>query len=316
MRPVYNTMPLDPQAEKVLQLLAGLKFPPLPTLEPAKARELSAKYRGKPRRRQPVPRVCDRTIPTPAGNLPLRIYTPDSNAPLPALVYFHGGGWVLGNLDAADNTCWSISLKAECVVISVDYRLAPEHKFPAALEDAYAAIQWVVFHATELHINPTRIAVAGDSAGGNLAAAVTLMARDRGELDLAYQLLIYPVIQNNFNTESYLKYASGFGLMRDDMIWFWNHYLADEADGKNPYASPILAENLSNLPPALIITAECDVLRDEGLAYAAKLQEAGVSVQLWQGEGMIHDFVGMAQVLDQGKEAIAYISTQLRQALS
>jgi acetyl esterase len=307
-------MPLDPQAEKILKLIARLNIPPLQTLEPTTAREITAQYRGKPRRWQPVPKVKNRTISTPVGDIPIRIYTPKGNAPMPVLVYFHGGGWVLGDLDGADSICWHISLKAECVVVSVDYRLAPEHKFPAALEDAYAALKWVVAHAVELHIDLARVGVGGDSAGGNIAAAVALMARDQGEPKLVYQLLIYPVIQNNFNTESYLKYASGFGLTRDEMIWFWQHYLADEADAQNHYASPILAEELSNLPPALIITGECDVLRDEGLAYGAKLQAAGVSVQLWEGEGMIHSFVGMAQVLDKGKEAIAYITTQLRQA--
>lgn len=309
-------MPLDPQAEKILKLIARLKIPPLPTLEPATARKITAQYRGKPRRWQLVPKVKNRTIPTPVGDIPIRIYTPKSNAPMPVLVYFHGGGWVLGDLDAADSICWNISLKAECVVVSVDYRLAPEHKFPAALDDAYATLKWVVANAIELHIDPARVGVGGDSAGGNIAAAVALMARDKAEPELVYQLLIYPVIHNNFNTESYLKYASGFGLTRDEMIWFWQHYLADEADAQNPYVSPILAEDLSNLPPALIITGECDVLRDEALAYAAKLQEAGVAVQLWEGEGMIHSFVGMAQVLDKGKEAIAYITTRLRQAFA
>lgn len=307
-------MPLDPQAEKILKLIAKLNIPPLPTLEPAKAREITAQYRGKPRRWQPIPKVKNRTIRTPVGDIPIRIYTPKGNAPMPVLVYFHGGGWVLGDLDAADSICWNISLKAECVVVSVDYRLAPEHKFPAALEDAYAALKWVVANAIELHIDPARVGVGGDSAGGNIAAAVALMARDKGEPKLVYQLLIYPVIQNNFDTESYLKYGSGFGLTREEMIWFWQHYLADEADAQNHYASPILAEKLSNLPPALIITGECDVLRDEALAYGEKLQAAGVSVKLWEGEGMIHSFVGMAQVLDRGKDAIAYITTQLRQA--
>lgn len=305
-------MSLDPQAEKILKLIAKLNIPPLPTLEAAIAREITAKYRGKPRRWQLVPKVKNLTIPTPAYDIHIRIYTPKGNAPMPALVYFHGGGWVLGDLDAADSICFSLSSLAECVVVSVDYRLAPEHKFPAALEDAYTTLKWVVANAIELHIDPARVGVAGDSAGGNIAAAVALLARDKGEPKLAYQLLIYPVIQNNFNTESYLKYASGFGLTRDEMIWFWQHYLVDETDAQNPYASPILAEDLSNLPPTLIITALCDVLRDEGLAYAAKLKDAGVSVQLWQGEGMIHSFVSIPQ-LDKGKEAIAYITTQLRQ---
>lgn len=307
-------MPLDPQAQKLLQQLAGLKLPLLVTLEPGQARELAAKLRGKPFRRNAFPKVEDRTIPGIGGEIPIRIYTPDGNSPFPVLVYFHGGGWVLGDLDAVDSTCCALCLGAKCVVVSVDYRLAPEHKFPAALEDAYTAIQWVVSNATAINIDPMRVAVAGDSAGGNLAAAVALMARDRREPVLMYQLLLYPVTHYNFDTQSYQLYGQGdYGLRKDEMIWFWHHYLASEADGKNSYASPLLAKNLSNLPPTLMITAECDVLLDEDLAYANRLQEAGVPVLLWQGEGMIHNFVGMAQVLDRGKDAIAYISSQLRQ---
>jgi acetyl esterase len=307
-------MPLDLQAQKVLKLIAKLNIPPLPTMEPVKAREITAKYRGKPRRRKSPPIVEDKTISTSAGDIPIRIYTPKSNIATPAIAFFHGGGWVLGDLDAADSICWEISSQACCVVVSVDYRLAPEHKFPAALEDGYAAIKWIVANADQLNINPNNIGVAGDSSGGNIAAAVALMARDKGEIELFYQLLLYPVIHNDFNRASYLEYASGFGLTRDEMIWFWQLYLNDETEAKNPYVSPILAADLSNLPPTLIIVAECDVLRDEAVAYAEKLQQAGVSVKLWEGKGTIHSFVGMASILDRGKEAIAFITTQLRQA--
>lgn len=310
-------MPIDPKAQRLLQQLAELNIPPLSTLEPVEARELSAKFRGRLLKPKTPPTVENLTIPGPEEEIPVRIYTPEGNSPFPLLVYFHGGGWVVGDLDAVDNTCRALCLGAGCMVISVDYRLAPEYKFPAALEDAYAAIQWLAANASGMGGDATRLAVAGDSAGGNLAAAVALMARDKGELSLSYQLLIYPVTHCYFDTESYLTYGEGdYGLRRDEMIWFWQHYLADEAEGKNPYASPLLAEDLSGLPPALIVTAECDILRDEAEAYAASLKAAGVSVQLWRVKGMIHNFVSMAQVLHQGKDAIAYISAQLRQAFA
>ncbi|MCL1463438.1 alpha/beta hydrolase [Argonema galeatum] len=302
-------MPLDPQVQKLLQQLAQLELPPLTTLSPSQARELAAKLRGKPLRPLALASVENRTIP---GDIAIRIYTPHGKKPLPVLVFFHGGGWVLGDLDVADSTCRSLAKDVGCVVVSVDYRLAPEHKFPAAVEDAYAATVWVANNASVINADVTRIAVAGDSAGGNLAAAVALMARDRGEPALAYQVLIYPVTQYAFDTESYREYAEGCGLTKEEMIWFWRHYLANTADGENPYASPLLAENLSQLPPALIITAECDVLRDEALAYATRLRSAGVSVYLKQYDGMIHGFVGMALVLDGGKNAIADIAAQLR----
>lgn len=306
-------MPLDPQAKKLLQQLAEMELPPLSTLEALQARELVAKLRGKELRPQAVGRVENRTL----LNIPVRIYTPESSTPLPVLVYFHGGGWVLGNLDAADNICRSLANGGGCIVVSVDYRLAPEHKFPAAVEDAYAVTNWVAKNAAALHGDSTRIAVGGDSAGGNLAAAVALMARDQGEPSLVYQLLIYPATQYGFETQSYQEFGQGgFGLTKEEMVWFWHHYLADAADGQNPYASPLLANTLTKLPPACIITAECDVLRDEAEAYAARLQSAGVSVQRHRYDGMIHSFVGMGAVLDQGKQALTDIAAELRIALA
>lgn len=309
-------MPLDPQVEKFLQQLAQLQLPPLTSLSPVQARELAAKLQGKPLRSPRVPKVENRTIPG-KQEIPIRIYTPEGNRPFPMLVYFHGGGWVLSDLDTADSTCRDLSLGAECVVVSVDYRLAPEHKFPAAVEDAYAATLWVAENAAALNGDVTRIAVAGDSAGGNLAAAVTLMARDRKQPALVYQVLIYPVTRYGFDTESYREYGKGgFGLTKDEMVWFWHHYLDNTEDGQNPLASPLLAENLSQLPPALIIIAEFDVLRDEAEAYATRLQSAGVPVQVLRYEGMIHAFVGVAQVIDRGKDAIADIAKHLQIAFT
>lgn len=305
-------MSLNPQVQKFLQQLDRLELPALTTLEPAQARELAAKVRGKALKPPAVFHIENRTIPGGDGNIPVRIYSPQSSTPLPVLVYFHGGGWVLGDLDAADNICRLLARDAKCVVVSVDYRLAPEHKFPAAVEDAFAATAWCAANAAVINGEPTRIAVGGDSAGGNLAAAVALMARDKGSPAIVHQLLIYPVTCYGFETESYRLYGQGgYGLSHDEMVWFWHHYLSSGEDGQNPYASPLLADSLSNLPPALIITAECDVLRDEAEAYGARLQEAGVPVWLKQYAGMIHSFVGWASVLDAGKQAIADIAAQL-----
>lgn len=309
-------MSLDPQVQEFLVQFDRLGLPPLSSLEPVGARELAAKLRGKPLKPLAVFRVENRAIPGADGDIPVRIYTPKSSAPLPVLVYFHGGGWVLGDLDAADPICRSLANGAECVVVSAGYRLAPEHRFPAAAEDAFAAARWVAQNAAALGGDPGRIAVAGDSAGGNLAAAVALMARDRGSPHLAYQLLIYPVTQYGFDSESYRQYERGCGLSKEEMVWFWDRYLSRAADGKNPYASPLLAESLNHLPPALIVTAECDVLRDEAEAYAARLEAAGVPVRLWRYDGMIHSFIGLAPVVDRGKQALAEIAGQLRSDLS
>jgi acetyl esterase len=305
-------MPLDPQAQKFLQQIAQLNLPPLVTAEPTQARELLAQLKAKPLKPELIANIQNRTI-TSQVDIPIRIYTPRLDTQLPIVVYLHGGGWVLGDLDGVDPICRSIANQADCIVVSVDYRLAPEHKFPAAVEDAYAVTNWVTNNAGDINGDKTRIAIAGDSAGGNIAAAVALMARDKGELSLIYQVLIYPVTQYGFDTESYQKYGQGdFGLSKEEMIWFWHHYLVNVADGQHPYASPLLANNLNNLPPAYILTAEYDVLRDEAEAYAAKLESAGVPVKLQRYDGMIHSFVGLSLVIDQGKSAIADIATQLR----
>jgi acetyl esterase len=255
-------------------------------------------------------------IPGPGGEIPVRIYRPSDDDRLPALVYFHGGGWVLGNLDSHDATCRLLTNGAQCVVISVDYRLAPEHKFPAAADDAYAATTWVAENAAPLGIDPRRIAVGGDSAGGNLAAAVTLMAKEQGEPSIAYQVLIYPVTNHSFDTTSYETNAEGYMLTRRSMIWFWNHYLAEPADGQNAYASPLQADDLGGLPPALVITAEFDPLRDEGAAYAERLKQAGVPVKYTDYPGMIHGFFGMSLMLDTAKQAVSDVCGEVRSAFA
>jgi acetyl esterase len=307
-------MPLDPQAKAVMEQLAALGFPPAHTVSPQEAR---ANNRAGPRAKGPeVGRVEDRTIPGPESTLPVRIYTPEGAGPFQLLVWFHGGGWVVGDLDTADATCRNLAVGAGCVVISVDYRLAPEIKFPGPAEDCYAATRWVEQNAASINVDPGRIAVGGDSAGGNLAAAVSLMARDRGASLPIFQLLVYPVTDRNFDTQSYVNNSEGYQLTRDGMLWYWDHYLKDDADAFNPYAAPLQASDLSGLPPALVITAEYDPLRDEGEAYGRRLEAAGVPTVCKRYDGMIHGFFGMAAVLDKGKQAVEEASSTLQGAFA
>ncbi len=297
-------MPLHPQAQAFLDKIAAAGVPPVEALTLEELRMAIAwrrSYAGLP---ETIAKVEDRTILSATGELPLRIYTPEGQAPFPVLVFFHGGGWTTGDLDTMDTPLRALTNRVGCVVVSVDYRLAPEHKFPAAIEDAYTATRWVAENASAVQGDPTRIAVGGDSAGGNLAAAVALMARERGGPFLIYQLLVCPVTNHDFNTASYQENGDGYLLTKNSMVWFWNHYLKDEDDGRHPYASPLQAQDLSGLPPALVITAEYDPLRDEGEAYAARLQKAGVSVVIKRYEGMIHGFFEMAALLDTSRLAI------------
>jgi acetyl esterase len=233
---------------------------------------------------------------------------------LPLLVFFHGGGFVIGDIDTHDATCRGLAKAAHCIVVSVDYRLAPEHPFPAAPEDCYAATVWVADNAASLGGDGARLAVGGDSAGGNLAAVVALMARDRGGPALTHQLLIYPVIDHNFDTASYVENGRGYLLSREMMMWFWGLYLEDAGDGSKPYASPIRAEDLSGLAAATIISAEFDPLRDEGEAYARRLGDADVAVTARRYDGMVHGFFAMTAVLDRAREAVAFAAAELRRA--
>ncbi|WP_043929788.1 alpha/beta hydrolase [Bacillus sp. EB01] len=305
-------MALDPQAKFLLEQMEAAGAPPMNTLSPEEARATTdfSALAGEP---EEVGKVENRTIPGPSGEIPVRIYTPKGEGPFPALVYYHGGGWVIGNLETVDIPCRLLTNLANCVVVSVDYRLAPEHKFPAAADDSYAAAKWVVENAASIQVDAERVAIGGDSAGGNLAAVVALMARDKGEISLAFQMLVYPVTNHSYATESYMENAEGYLLTKDSMVWFWNHYLRNEEDGKNPYASPLQAEDLSGLPPALVLTGEFDPLRDEGEAYAERLRDAGVQVKAKRYDGMIHGFFWMPGVLAQGRKSIEDAATALRQ---
>ncbi|MFB4162959.1 alpha/beta hydrolase [Alteribacillus sp. JSM 102045] len=308
-------MTLDPQAKFILEQMEAEEAPLLHTLTPEEARESidMGPLAGEP---EEVGKVENRTIPGPAGDIPVRIYTPQGQGPFPALVYYHGGGWVIGDLDGVEVPCRLLTNRANCVVVSVDYRLAPEHKFPAAADDAFAAAKWVVGNASTIQVDAERVAVGGDSAGGNLAAVVAQMARDKGGPSICFQMLVYPVTNHSYETDSYHENADGYFLTKDSMVWFWNHYLRDETDGKNLYVSPLLAENLSGLPPALVLTAEYDPLRDEGEAYAERLKNAGVPVEVTRYSGMIHGFFWMPGVLQQGKQAIEQSANALIKVFS
>ncbi len=301
---------LDPQIRAILEYVEAADGVPLESLPPVEARQAAidglAPWRGDP---DPLPSVEDRVIAGPDGAIPIRIYTPDTVGPKPALVYFHGGGWVLCDLDTHDVICRTIARRSGAVVIAVDYRLAPEHKFPAAVIDCYAATCWVAAHATELGIDPHRIAVGGDSAGGNLAAVMALQSRDEGGPPIALQVMVYPVTDlSSFDTPSYKEFADGYFLTAAEMVWFRDHYLARPEDARCSHASPLLAHDLHGLPPALIITAECDPLRDEGEAYARRLEEAGVRVRCTRYAGMIHPFFSLVGGVRQSHEAIAEVA--------
>jgi len=232
------------------------------------------------------------------------------------LVYYHGGGWVIGDLYTHDGLCRSITNAARCAVASVDYRLAPESKYPVPVEDSYGALRWVAANAARLALDPRRVAVGGDSAGGNLATVMALMAQERRGPALVHQVLIYPVTDHDLDTASYLENATGYVLTREGMRWFWTHYLAREAQGREPHASPLRAASLAGLPPALVITAEHDPLRDEGEAYAARLRDAGVPVTLTRYPGMFHGFVRMTRILDKARTALDEIAGSLQKAFA
>lgn len=306
-------MPLDEDVKQLLAVMAPEGSPELHEIGVEAAREgMAAAFQSD--NVEEVAKVENRTFPGPDGDVPLRIYWPAGDGPHPALVYFHGGGWVLCNLDTHDGPCRALTNQASCVVVSVDYRLAPENKFPKGLDDCAAALHWTAQNAAALGIDASRIAVGGDSAGGNLAAAVALKNRDENGPDLCHQLLVYPVTDARRNTPSYQQNAKGYFLSADAMKWFWGEYLNDDSEGENPLASPLRATSLKNLPAATVITAEFDPLRDEGEAYGEQLAAAGVPVECRRWDGIIHGFFGMGDMLPKGKEAIRYAAGRLRES--
>jgi len=306
-------MPLHPQAQAFLEALAAQNRPSWQELGPEASRVLFASLTelfGEP---PAVYRVADQTV---AGHIPLRIYTPTkSNEALPGVLYFHGGGWVLGDIATHDTLCRRLANASGCVIISVDYRRAPEHRYPAALEDCYAATCFVAQNAADLGVDANLLMVAGDSAGGNLAAAVALKSRQTGTPALEAQLLIYPVIEPRFDGWSYRNFAEGYGLTRASMIWFWQQYWGDDLDATDELVVPSRATSLSGLPPAHVVTAEFDVLRDEGERFAGLLGAAGVPTNLRRYDGMLHGFVQFSGVFDVGRQAIAEMGSAMRELL-
>jgi acetyl esterase len=307
---------LLPEIRSLLDQQATSGRPPLhhQSVEQARAFHVAdaAALNGPP---APVAAVADRRVPGPAGELPVRVYTPEGEPPFPIVVFFHGGGWVVGTLDTYDPLCRALAAATPAVVVSVDYRLAPEHRWPAAVEDAYAATEWASRNAAALGGVQHRLAVAGDSAGGNLAAVVALGARDRGGPAIAFQLLVYPALDAAGDTASWREYADGYHLTADGMRWYWDHYLGG-ADGAAPDASPLRAAFVGGLPPALVIGAEYDILRDEGEAYAARLAEAGVDASASRHAGVVHGFVRWRAVTGAAGDALQEAATALRSALA
>jgi acetyl esterase len=309
---------LDPQMKIMLDVFnaAGPMFLRAETAEQARAK-MRALLEANPIPPPPIYRVEDRHIPGADGNVAARIYTPEATPPMGVLVYFHGGGWVLGDLESHDRVCRALANQAGCTVVSVDYRLAPEHVFPAGAEDCYAATKWVSENAASIGGDPARLAVGGDSAGGNLAAVVAMMARDRGGPAIKFQLLFYPVTDCALDTPSQKEFAAdGHVLSRADMEWFWKNYLDPSTEKNNPYACPLRAKNLKSLPAALVLTASHDPLRDEGERFAERLIAAGVSVTCTRYEGVTHGFVSFADGLDKGKEGQRQAADALKAAFA
>jgi acetyl esterase len=311
---------LHPQAQALLDLMIERAVPPTHTLSPADARSF---YRERRAITQPAPpavaEVRDLQAEGPAGAIPLRLYRPQhsaaGDAPAPVLVYFHGGGWVIGDLDTHDTLCRELANGSGCTVIAVDYRMGPEHPFPAAVDDSLAATRWVRDHAAELRVDASRLAVGGDSAGGNLAAVVAIAARDAGDLPIAFQLLIYPATDQRRGAPSHVNNGQGYLLTRETIEYFHNHYIADAETDLDWRASPLLAADLSSLPPALVLTAGFDPLHDEGLQYAQRLTQSGSRSTHIDFSLQIHGFITMGRVIDEANAAVAICAAELRRAL-
>ena len=309
-------MPLDPQVARWRDRRVADQARPLytQTLAEARAADL-AEIQAGGGTPEPVHEVVNLTMPATEGELPLRLYRPSGQPRLPALVYFFGGGWTLGQIDTCDGICRTLANAVGCVVVAAGYRLAPEHKFPVAVHDCFDAVSWVAEHAEELGVDPARLAVGGDSAGGNLAAAVTLLAKQRGGPPLVAQLLVYPNTCFGADTPSLRENDDPSMFNRRSVAWYWAHYLSSPSDGSDPLASPLLAADHAGLPPALVITAEYDPLRDEAEQYAQRLAEAGVPTELSRYDGMMHGFFLMYPMLDGGRRAVEQAVAFLRARL-
>ena len=310
---------LHPQARALLDLMVERGVPPTHTLTPVDARNF---YRERRFFTQPdapeVAELRDLAAEGPHGPIPLRLYRPigSSRTPLPVLVYCHGGGWVIGDLDTHDTLCRELANGSGCAVVAVDYRMGPEHRFPTAVEDAYAATRWVRAQAAALGLDAARLAVGGDSAGGNLAAVVSLLARDAGDLPIAFQLLIYPATDMRRGHASHSTNGQGYMLTADSISYYHDHYINDPMHDLDWRASPLLHPDVSRLPPALLLTAGYDPLRDEGLDYARALTAAGNRATYVCFERQIHGFITMGRVIDEAHAAVSLCAAELRRALA
>lgn len=306
-------MPLHPQAKQLIDRAKAAALPPLHTLSVADARARMASAFISTGEREEVHQIEEHTIPTPNGGINARLYRPCSEVGIPAILFFHGGGWILNSIETHDSLCRSLANLTRAVVVSVDYRLAPESKYPAASDDAWDAAQWLALNALPLGIDVHRIAVAGDSSGATLATVVALRTRETDNLKLCAQLLAYPVTDHcEAGATSYATHASGYSLGRDTMRWFWSHYVNEAPVLNDPYLCPLQAKSLTEMPPTYLITAEFDPLHDEGEAYAHRLKEAGVPVQYECLQGHMHGFLMQTRFLDDAKDALTRAADFLR----
>jgi acetyl esterase/lipase len=308
-------MPLDHDAEILIKMIQEANRPTFESVGAVAARDLfMAGRKALSPDPMPIAETRDVAIPGSGGPIPARLYRSAKNGTLPVLVFFHGGGWVVGNIDSHEAMCRHIANRAECAVVSVDYRMGPEHKFPAAVEDCFAATAWTADNGASLGVDPGRLAIGGDSAGGNLAAVVSLLARDKGAPRIAYQVLIYPATDAAMRHDSVARYAEGYVLTRATMRWFYEQYLRTPDDAADWRVSPLLAPDLSRLPPAYVLTAGYDPLCDEGDAYAARLAAAGVPVTHRRFPGQVHGFVTNGRVIRAAETALDEVAAALKSA--
>ena len=312
-------MPLDPQIETILGLIKQSGLPEVWQLTPDQAREQYLMRVRKLEVKQSIHRTEDRRIPGPDSDLPIRVYWPREAKPgelFPVLLWLHGGGFVIGNLDTHDSVCRMLAEQADCMVVAVDYRLAPEFKFPAAVDDSHAVLRWLASHGSEIGVDAKRIAVGGDSAGGNLAAVLSILARDQGFPPIALQLLIYPCTAPEPETASHHKFAEGYVLSRNSIVWFYKHYLRSQRDANDFRFAPLQTDDLSRLPPAFVLVAGYDPLRDEGVEYSKRLIEAGNRVTLANYEGVVHGFYLMGGAVDAARRAVAQSAAALKEVFA
>ena len=306
---------LDPAVADAIEHIQALGVPEWHALSVESCRRIEDDVFSEGAGEPPVAQTRELSIDGPAGDIRLRLYWPDLRDDLPVLVYFHGGGWVVGTLDGVDDICRRLAVEGDCLVVSVDYHLAPEYRFPTQVEEAHTVVDWVAATAGDLMGDPSRVAVAGTSAGANLATVAALLARKRDGPPIQFQLLLYPITNHDFETDSYTENASGYLLSQESMRWFWGHYLRSEVDGANPFASPLRADDLSGLPSATVVTAGFDPLRDEGAAYADRLAADSVSVTHRHYERMCHGFLSWTGEVDVADEAMSAVTADVHDAL-